>query len=134
MPKNSKKFIIIDANALLHRSFHALPPLATKKGQLINAVYGFTTVLLKVFKEFKPSYMAVAYDMPGKTFRHKKFKEYNVDGYLALQIHDQCVAVVKEADVPKAVEIFKDCMENSTKISIPLEADPQVADNLKDSH
>jgi DNA polymerase-1 len=71
-----KKFIIIDANALLHRSFHALPPLTTKKGQLINAVYGFTAVLLKVFREFKPEYMAVAFDVKKKTFRHKEFKEY----------------------------------------------------------
>jgi len=76
MAKNNKKFIIIDANALLHRSFHALPPLATKKGQLINAVYGFTSVLFKVFKEFKPSYMAVAFDLKGKTFRHEDYKEY----------------------------------------------------------
>lgn len=76
MASKEKKFIIIDANALLHRSFHALPPLATKKGQLINAVYGFTSVLLKVFKEFKPAYMAVAYDMKKKTFRHEKYKEY----------------------------------------------------------
>lgn len=76
MPKLHKKFIIIDANALLHRSWHALPPLATKSGQLINAVYGFTSVLLKVFREFKPEYMAVAYDMRGKTFRHEEYKEY----------------------------------------------------------
>jgi len=76
MAKEHKKFIIIDANALLHRSFHALPPLTTKKGQLINAVYGFTTVLLKVFREFKPQYMAVAYDLRGKTFRHQEYKEY----------------------------------------------------------
>jgi len=76
MTKDHKKFIIIDANALLHRSFHALPPLTTKKGQLINAVYGFTTVLFKVFKEFKPSYMAVAFDLKKKTFRHDEYKKY----------------------------------------------------------
>ncbi|MFH1207495.1 MAG: DNA polymerase I [Patescibacteria group bacterium] len=76
MANKHKKFIIIDANALLHRSFHALPPLTTKNGQLINAVYGFITVLLKVFKEFKPTYVAVAYDMRGKTFRHEDFAEY----------------------------------------------------------
>jgi DNA polymerase I len=76
MAKQHKKFIIIDANALLHRSWHALPPLTTKKGQMINAVYGFTSVLLKVFREFKPEYMAVAYDMRGKTFRHEEYAEY----------------------------------------------------------
>ncbi len=78
MAQEHKKFIIIDANALLHRSWHALPPLTTKKGQLINAVYGFTSVLLKVFREFKPQYMAVAYDLRGQTFRHHEYKEYKV--------------------------------------------------------
>ncbi len=68
--------IVIDANALLHRSFHALPPLTTKDGQMINAVYGFLTVLFKVFREFKPGYVAVTFDKAKKTFRHEKFEEY----------------------------------------------------------
>lgn len=71
-----KKFIIIDANALLHRSFHALPPLTTKQGQLVNAVYGFTSVLLRVLKEFKPAYVVAAFDMKKKTFRHEEYAEY----------------------------------------------------------
>ncbi|MFA6553144.1 MAG: DNA polymerase I [Patescibacteria group bacterium] len=90
MPNKHKKFIIIDANALLHRSFHALPPLTTKDGRLINAVYGFTSVLLKVFKEFKPTYVAVAYDMRGKTFRHEGFAEYKAGRVKAPQeFYDQ---------------------------------------------
>ncbi|MCH7492776.1 DNA polymerase I [Patescibacteria group bacterium] len=76
MAKQQKKFIIIDANAVLHRSFHALPPLTTKKGQVVNAMYGFLTVLFKVWREFKPSHMAVAFDVKKKTFRHQKYAEY----------------------------------------------------------
>ncbi len=68
--------IVIDANALLHRSFHALPPLTTKDGQMINAVYGFLTVLFKVLKEFKPTHVAVAFDKAKKTFRHEQYAEY----------------------------------------------------------
>ena len=71
-----KKFIIIDANALLHRSYHALPPLRNKEGMVVNAVYGFLTVLFKVMREFKPMYIAAAFDRKEKTFRHKEFAEY----------------------------------------------------------
>ena len=71
-----KKFIIIDGNALVHRAFHALPPLTTKKGKVVNAVYGFSTILLRVLKEIKPEYVAVTFDTPKPTFRHKEFKEY----------------------------------------------------------
>ena len=48
MPKNKKRLILIDGNAIIHRSFHALPPLTTKKGELVNAVYGFASTLLSV--------------------------------------------------------------------------------------
>ncbi|MFH1838661.1 MAG: 5'-3' exonuclease H3TH domain-containing protein [Candidatus Kuenenbacteria bacterium] len=70
------KFIIIDGNALLHRAWHALPPLYTKKGELINVVYGFTTIFLKVLKELKPTHFVVTFDKKAPTFRHKIFEKY----------------------------------------------------------
>lgn len=73
---DKKRFMIIDGNALLHRAFHALPPLATKHGILVNAVYGFTTVLMKALKELKPDYAAVAFDVAGGTFRDEMYEEY----------------------------------------------------------
>jgi len=76
MSKTKEKFIIIDGNALVHRAFHALPPLTTKDGKLVNAVYGFTTILLKIIKDLKPDYLTCAFDRKGKTFRHEEFKEY----------------------------------------------------------
>ena len=57
-----QKFIIIDGNALMHRAWHALPPLKTKKGDLVNAIYGFTTTLLKAIKDIKPTHIAVCFD------------------------------------------------------------------------
>src|SRR3989338_2195237 len=72
----AQRFMIIDGNALVHRAFHALPPLSTKDGTLVNAVYGFTTVLMKALKELKPEYAAVAFDLPGGTFRDELYKEY----------------------------------------------------------
>ena len=68
--------MIIDGNALVHRAFHALPSLSTKDGKIVNAVYGFTTVLLKALKELKPTYAAVTFDLPKPTFRHELYKEY----------------------------------------------------------
>ncbi len=72
----NKKFILIDGNALLHRAWHALPPLTTKKGEMISAVYGFTTVLLTILREFQPEYLAVAFDVAAPTFRHKQYEDY----------------------------------------------------------
>ncbi|MEK7606710.1 MAG: DNA polymerase I [Patescibacteria group bacterium] len=71
-----KRFIIIDGNALVHRAFHALPPLSTKEGLFVNAVYGFTMILMRVLKEYHPEYIAVTFDLPAPTFRHKKYAEY----------------------------------------------------------
>src|SRR3989338_3735010 len=71
-----KKFILIDAYALIHRAYHALPPLTAKGGEMVNAVFGFSSILIKTINEFKPDYMAAAFDMAEPTFRHKEYKEY----------------------------------------------------------
>ncbi|HHW03106.1 MAG TPA: DNA polymerase I [Thermoanaerobacterales bacterium] len=71
-----KKIMLIDGNSLLHRAFHALPPLRTSRGVHTNAVYGFCNMLLKILKEQKPDYIAVAFDKKGPTFRHDQFAAY----------------------------------------------------------
>jgi len=73
---DGKKLVLIDGNALIHRAYHALPPLMTKKGELVNAVYGFSSVLLKVIKELKPDFILATFDLKGPTFRHKEYEEY----------------------------------------------------------
>ncbi len=75
MPKK-KTFLILDGNALLHRAWHALPPLTTKDGRVVHAAYGFTMVIEKLLETVNPEYMAVAWDLPGKTFRHEKCESY----------------------------------------------------------
>ncbi|MBD3282336.1 MAG: hypothetical protein GF387_01890 [Candidatus Portnoybacteria bacterium] len=70
------KLVLIDSNALVHRSFHALPPLKNKQGLLTNAVYGFCSILIKVIKDLEPKYIAAAYDLEKPTFRHKQYEEY----------------------------------------------------------
>ena len=71
-----KRLVLIDGNAVLHRAFHALPPLTTSKGTPVNAVFGFTSMVLKVFKDLVPDYVACTFDLKAPTFRHKEFKAY----------------------------------------------------------
>src|SRR3989344_1249623 len=77
MSEKQPKFVIIDGNAIIHRAWHALPPtLTTKKGQMVNAVYGFTSILLRALKDLKPDYIVATFDLRAPTFRHKEYKEY----------------------------------------------------------
>ncbi|MCX6703901.1 MAG: DNA polymerase I, partial [Candidatus Woesebacteria bacterium] len=63
-------------NAILHRAFHAMPPLTTRMGEPINAVYGLVSMFLRVIQDLKPDAIAVAFDEKEPTFRHKEFGEY----------------------------------------------------------
>ena len=72
----NKKFILVDSNAIMHRAFHALPPLTTKSGELVSVVYGFTSVLLRIIKDLEPAYVACAFDVAGGTFRDEIFDAY----------------------------------------------------------
>jgi DNA polymerase-1 len=74
--KKIEKFIIIDGNAIIHRAYHALPPLTTKDGSMVNAVYGFASMLLKIKNDLKPDYLAVSFDVAGGTFRDEVYKDY----------------------------------------------------------
>ncbi len=71
-----ENMLLIDGNSLLNRAFYALPPLNNSKGEPTQAVYGFTTMLIKAIADFKPTYIAVAFDLPVPTFRHKLYSEY----------------------------------------------------------
>jgi len=70
------ELMLIDGHALIYRAFHALPPLSTTKGELTNAVFGFTSMILKAIQELQPEYIACTFDRPKPTFRHEEYKEY----------------------------------------------------------
>ena len=91
--KGKKRLVLLDTHAILHRAYHATPPLTTSKGELVNAVYGFTTILLRVVRELKPDYMAVTFDAPGKNFRHAMYKEYKATRQ---KMPEDLGAVIKE--------------------------------------
>ncbi|MCH8748498.1 DNA polymerase I [Patescibacteria group bacterium] len=67
---------IIDSHALIHRAYHALPPMSTRDGEPTNAVYGFTMMLLKLLTKLKPTHVVAAFDVKGPTFRHKAYADY----------------------------------------------------------
>ncbi|MBI2985094.1 MAG: DNA polymerase I [Candidatus Kerfeldbacteria bacterium] len=99
-----QKLLIIDGNALIHRSFHALPPLTTKDGEIVNAVYGFALSLLKAWKDVQPTHIAACFDLEGPTFRDELYKEYKAMRVKAPQeLYDQIPRVkqlVKSFNIP----------------------------------
>jgi DNA polymerase-1 len=100
MSKKSK-MLIIDGKALIYRSFYALPPtMSTKEGEQVNAVYGFTTVLIKAINEFDPDYMVLTMDKKGPTFRHKKYEDYKATREKAPQdLYDQIPRIKQIAEI-----------------------------------
>ncbi|MFO7948143.1 MAG: DNA polymerase I [Armatimonadota bacterium] len=75
----AEKLLLIDGNSLVHRAFHALPHLSTSTGQPTNAVYGLAQMLLALLEEQDPDDVVVAFDAPGKTFRHDMYEQYKAD-------------------------------------------------------
>ncbi|MEK7464360.1 MAG: 5'-3' exonuclease H3TH domain-containing protein [Patescibacteria group bacterium] len=73
-----KTLLLIDANSLIHRFFHAMPPFTDLEGNPSGALYGLSGVILKILREQRPDYIAAAYDTPEKTFREEEFKEYKI--------------------------------------------------------
>ena len=96
-PEPNPVLVLIDSNAIIHRSYHALPKnMSTSRGEPTNAVYGFTTTLIKVLEELKPDYLAAAFDMAGPTFRHEEYQDYKATRVKADQeLYDQ-IPMVKE--------------------------------------
>lgn len=93
----TKKLVLIDGHALVHRAFHALPPtMSSPSGFPTNAVYGFLSVLIKTIKDIRPDYIVATFDLAGPTFRHEEFADYKAHREKAPDgLHAQ-VPIVKE--------------------------------------
>ncbi len=72
----AKRLFLIDAHSYLYQAFYAIRRLTASDGTPVNAVYGFTNLLMRLFTDIRPDYVAVAMDTPGKTFRHERYDEY----------------------------------------------------------
>ncbi|MBU0975675.1 MAG: DNA polymerase I [Patescibacteria group bacterium] len=98
--KKKKRFILIDSNSLIHRAYHAYPAhLSTSKGEQINAVYGFTFLLIKVVEDLKPDYLVCAFDSLAPTKRHKVYKDYKA--------HRKPMEEELVAQLPKVKEVVE---------------------------
>ena len=71
-----KLLLLLDAHAIIHRAYHALPDFATRGGIPTGALYGFASMIFKIFDDFNPDYLVACYDLPGKTFRHEAYDNY----------------------------------------------------------
>ena len=96
-----KTLLLFDANSLVHRAFHALPPLTEKSGKPAQALYGLSSILLKLWRENKPDYAAALFDSPEPTFREEHYKEYKAT---RAETHVDLLGQLKEA--PRVFELF----------------------------
>jgi len=71
-----ERLMLLDGFGLVYRGYYALPPLTTSKGELVNGVFGFCSIVLRGFADLKPDYVAVCFDLSGPTFRHEQYAEY----------------------------------------------------------
>lgn len=76
--KKMKTLVLLDAHAIIHRAYHALPEFLSSRGEPTGALYGISTMVMKIVEGLKPDYIVACYDLPGKTFRHESY-----DGYKA---------------------------------------------------
>lgn len=68
--------VLLDAHAIIHRAYHALPDFSSSKGEPTGALYGLVSMLLKLIQDLKPDYLIACYDLPEPTYRHEVYKEY----------------------------------------------------------
>lgn len=101
---NKKRLILLDAHAIIHRAYHALPDFATSGGEPTGALYGLTAMILKIIADLKPDYIIAAYDLPKPTYRHEVYKDYKAgraktDDDLAIQL-EKSKELVEVLNIP----------------------------------
>ncbi len=104
---SQEKLFLLDGNLYAYRAFYAIKSLATSRGQPTNAVYGFTTMLMKLLRQEKPDYLAVAFDFPAPTFRHREFAEYKAQRPRMPEDLQQQMPVIKEVISAFNIPIFE---------------------------
>ena len=93
------RIMLLDGNSLAYRAFFALPTdLATASGQVTNAVYGFTSMLINLLKDHQPAGIAVAWDRPEPTFRHAMVPDYKAGRAEAPDILRQQLGLVRQVE------------------------------------
>jgi len=101
--EKNKKLVLLDAHAIIHRAYHALPDFSSTKGEPTGALYGLVSMLIKIINDLSPDYLIACYDVPEPTHRHEVYKEYKagrkkIDDELILQLE-------RSKDIFKALNI-----------------------------
>ncbi|MDO8598897.1 MAG: DNA polymerase I [bacterium] len=128
--------LIVDGNAILHRAYHALPPMTAPDGRVVHAAYGFLSVFFKALVDLAPSHVAVTFDLPGGTFRNDLFPDYQAQReekpdelYAQIPMIKELLAglnvPVYEAAGFEADDVIGTIVERSRKP--PPKADPPLA-------
>ena len=99
----SKRLVLLDTHAILHRAYHALPEFASSKGEPTGAIYGLVAMLIKIIAELKPDYIVACYDLPGPTYRHDAYEAYK--GTRKETDDDLVVQIKRSSDVFNAFHI-----------------------------
>ncbi len=94
----NKTLVLLDAHAIIHRAYHALPEFLSSRGEPTGALYGLSSMLMKIITDLKPDYIVACYDLPGKTFRHEAY-----DGYKAKRAKTDDALIVQ---LKKSRQIF----------------------------
>lgn len=89
-----KRLVLLDAHAILHRAYHALPDFSTASGEPTGGLYGLSAMLIKIIEQLKPDYMVACYDVKGPTHRHEAFKGYKAQ---RKQIDDALVSQIERS-------------------------------------
>ena len=101
MAKDKKTLVLLDAHAIIHRAYHALPEFLSSKGEPTGALYGLSTMLMKIITDLKPDYIVACYDLPQKTFRHEAY-----DGYKAGRAKTEDALVLQLKNSRQIFEAF----------------------------
>jgi DNA polymerase I-like protein with 3'-5' exonuclease and polymerase domains/5'-3' exonuclease len=101
--KDQKTLVILDAHAIIHRAYHALPSFANSQGQPTGALYGLSAMIIRIIEELKPDYIVAAYDLPKPTFRHHAYEGYK--GKRAKTDDDLVTQLISSREIFKAFGI-----------------------------
>ena len=127
----AEMLLLVDGHALVHRAFHAIPPLTSSKGELVNAVFGFASMLLKGLNDLKPTHVAVAFDKAAPTFRHVEYEAYKATRAPAAEgLHEQFARVreivqtlgipIYELDGYEADDVLGTLARQATEQGLPV--------------
>lgn len=101
--ESNKKIVLLDTHAIIHRAYHALPDFMNSRGEPTGAIYGLSTMIMKIIADLSPDYIVACYDLPKKTFRHEAYKDYKAG---RVKADDGLISqIIKSKDFFKAFSI-----------------------------